>query len=154
MDTVYGETWLITCNYVYTSACVLQRCTCTCSLRSIDANYVLGFSHSCQQCSVPNKCIYVCNSNCYDSAYKIYTGWPPPPSKKNRTAYFPQHVDVITVINVWGNFSWEKWYQGHKCWFSSLFSRAHFVRQCWGQNISLFRRKWMTFRPATVVSSN
>ena len=62
-----------------------------------------------------------------------YTGWP----IKNRMAYFPQYVDAITGISVWGNFSWEKWYQDHKFWFSSLFSRAHFVRQCRGPKISL-----------------
>ena len=27
------------------------------------------------------------------------------PEKKNGTAYFPQHVDGITNISVWGNFS-------------------------------------------------
>ena len=42
-----------------------------------------------------------------------------------------QYVDAITGIIVWGNFSWEKWYQDHQVWFSNLFfSRAHFVRQC------------------------
>ena len=30
-----------------------------------------------------------------------YTGWP----IKNGTGYFPQYVDAITGINVWGNFS-------------------------------------------------
>ena len=34
-----------------------------------------------------------------------------------------------TGISVWGNFSWEKWYQDQQFWFSSLFSRAHFVTQ-------------------------
>ena len=33
-----------------------------------------------------------------------HTGWP----RKNGTAYFPQYVDAITGIRVWGNFSWEK----------------------------------------------
>ena len=37
---------------------------------------------------------------------KAYTGWP----RKNRTGYFPQYVDAIAGINLWGNFSWEKWY--------------------------------------------
>ena len=36
-----------------------------------------------------------------------YTGWP----RKNGTAYFVQCVDAITDVSVWGNFSWEKWYQ-------------------------------------------
>ena len=27
--------------------------------------------------------------------------------KKPRTTYFPQYVDAITGISVWGNFSWE-----------------------------------------------
>ena len=51
------------------------------------------------------------------------------PVKKNRT---------ITGISVWGNFSWEKWYQDQQVWFSSLFSTAHFVRQCRGPKFSLF----------------
>ena len=56
-----------------------------------------------------------------------YTGWP----RKNRTGYFPQYVDTITGISVWGNFSWEKWYQDQPFWFSSIFfPTAHFVRQC------------------------
>ena len=63
-----------------------------------------------------------------------YTGWP----RKNRTGYFPQYVDAITGISVWGNFSWEKWYQDQQFLFSSLFSRAHFVRQCQGPQFSLF----------------
>ena len=35
--------------------------------------------------------------------YFSYTGWP----IKNGTAYFPQYVDAITSISVWGNF-WEQ----------------------------------------------
>ena len=59
--------------------------------------------------------------------------------KKTEWHTIPQYVDAITGISVWGNFSWEKWYQDdHKFWFSSLFSRAHFVRECWGQKLSLF----------------
>ena len=77
---------------------------------------------------------------------------------KNGTANFPQYVDAINDIRVWGNFSWEKWYQDQQFWFSRLFSRALFVRQCRVQNLSLFRlnyrREWMPFRLATVVSSN
>ena len=57
---------------------------------------------------------------------------------KNRTAYSPQYVDAITGISVWGNFSWEKWNQDQQFWFSSWFSRAHFVRQCRGPKFSLF----------------
>ena len=56
----------------------------------------------------------------------LYTGWP----IKNGMAYFPQYVAAITNISVCGNFSWEKWYQDQQVWFSSLLSRAHFVRQC------------------------
>ena len=63
-----------------------------------------------------------------------YTGWP----RKNETAYFPQYVDVITGISNWGNFSWEKLYQDHQFWFSSLFSRTHFVRQCRDPKFPLF----------------
>ena len=33
-----------------------------------------------------------------------YTGWP----RKNGTAYFPQYMDAITGISVWGNLSWDK----------------------------------------------
>ena len=50
--------------------------------------------------------------------WKPYTGWP----RKNRKGILPQDVDAITAISVWGNFSWEKWYQDHQFWFSSLFS--------------------------------
>ena len=57
---------------------------------------------------------------------------------KNRMAYFPQYVDAITSISVWGNFSWETWYQDQQFWFSSLFSKAHFVRQCRVPQFSLF----------------
>ena len=46
---------------------------------------------------------------------------------KNGTGYFPQYVDAIIGISVWSNFSWEKLYQDQQFWFSSLFSRAHFV---------------------------
>ena len=28
--------------------------------------------------------------------------------EKNGTAYFPQYLDRITNITVWGNISWEK----------------------------------------------
>ena len=66
--------------------------------------------------------------------YQWYTGWP----RKNGMAYFPQYVDAITGISVWGNFSWEKWYQDQQFWFSTLFSRAHFVRQCWGPKFSIY----------------
>ena len=57
---------------------------------------------------------------------------------KNGTAYFPQYVDAITSISVWGHFSWEKLYQDQQFWFSSLFSRVRFVRQCRGPKLSLF----------------
>ena len=67
----------------------------------------------------------------------VYTGWP----RKNGTAYFPQYVDAITSINVLGNFSWEKLYQDQQFWFSSLFSRAHFVRQWRGPNLFPFQLK-------------
>ena len=30
-------------------------------------------------------------------------------------------VVAITGINVWGNFSWEKWYQDQQFWFCSCF---------------------------------
>ena len=30
---------------------------------------------------------------------------------KNGTAYFPQNLDRITNISVWGIFFWENWYQ-------------------------------------------
>ena len=59
-------------------------------------------------------------------------------AQKNGTGYFPQYVDAVTGISVWGNFSWEKRYQDQLFWFSSLFSRAHFVRQCRGPKCSLF----------------
>ena len=58
--------------------------------------------------------------------------------EKNRTAYFPQYVDKIIVISVGGNFSWEKRYLDYQYWFSSLFFRAHFVRQCRDPKFSLF----------------
>ena len=46
---------------------------------------------------------------------------------KNGMAYFPQYVDAITNISVWGNFSWENdtkitnfgsrvFFQGHILW--------------------------------------
>ena len=57
---------------------------------------------------------------------KYYTGRP----IKKRTAYFLQYVDRIISIGVRGNLSWEKGYQNQQFWFSSLFSMAHFVRQC------------------------
>ena len=59
---------------------------------------------------------------CYDKRYDLFInntsyllgksliiirGGP----EKNRTAYFPQYVEAITGISVWGKFSWEKWYQ-------------------------------------------
>ena len=70
-----------------------------------------------------------------------YTGWPP---QKWYSIYFPQYVDAITGISVWGNL-WEKWYQDQQFWFSSLFSRSHFVRQCQAPNLSLFslNKMWM-----------
>ena len=63
--------------------------------------------------------------------------------KKNGTAYFPQYMWMLWLVSVYGvlNFSWEKWYQDQQFWFSSSFSRAHFVRQCWGHKISLFSFK-------------
>ena len=66
--------------------------------------------------------------------FLFYTGWP----RKNGTGYFPQYVDAITGIRVWGDFSWEKLCQDQQFWFSSLFSRAHFVRQCRGPKFFLF----------------
>ena len=63
-----------------------------------------------------------------------YTGWP----IKSRMAYFQHYRDSITVISVWGNFSWEKLYQDQQFWFSSLSSREHFMRQCRGLKFSLF----------------
>ena len=63
-----------------------------------------------------------------------YTGWP----RKNGMGYFPQYVDAITGIGIWGNFSWEKWYQDQQFWFSSLFSTAHYVRRCRGPKLPLF----------------
>ena len=66
--------------------------------------------------------------------FLIYTWWP----RNNGTGYFPRYVDAITSIRVWGSFSWEKWYQDQQFWFSSLFSRAHFGRQCRGPKFSLF----------------
>ena len=77
---------------------------------------------------------------------------------KNRTAYIHHNVDAITGISVWGNFTWEKLYQEQQFCFSSLFSRAHFVRQCRGPKFSLFSltytSEWMPFHLATVVNSN
>ena len=74
----------------------------------------------------------------------MYTGWP----RKNGTGYFPQYVDAITDISVWGNFSWEKWFQVQQFWFSS-FSSAHFVRQCrevkWITAHSCGKQKWNSF---------
>ena len=81
---------------------MLMSYTCTCQINEI-FRYRLKISHAV-----------------------IYTGWP----RKKRMAYFLRYVDAITDISVWGNFSWDKWYQDHKFWFSSLFSREHFVRQC------------------------
>ena len=80
----------------------------------------------------------------------------PPPPPPNGLAYFPRYVDAITGINVWGNFSWEKWYQVQQFWFSSLFSRAHFVSNVESPKFPLFSliSKWMPFWLATVVSSN
>ena len=40
-----------------------------------------------------------------ESHHLIYTGWP----RKNGMAYFPQYVDAITGIIVWGNFSCAKY---------------------------------------------
>ena len=68
----------------------------------------------------PNK---ILDSGC------TYTGWP----RKNGMAYFPQYVDEITGISVWGNF-WEKLYQDHQF----CFSRAHFVRQCRNPKFPIF----------------
>ena len=42
---------------------------------------------------------------------------------------------AIPGISVWGNHSWEKWYQDKKFWFSGLFPRAHFVQQCRGPKV-------------------
>ena len=82
------------------------------------------------------------------------TGWP----RKNGTAYFPQYVDAITGISVWEATSPEKNDTKISNFgsISSLFSRAHFVRQCWGPKFFLFsetRAKEMPFRLAIVVSS-
>ena len=69
------------------------------------------------------------------------------------------YVDAMTGISVWGNFSWKKMNQDQQFWFSSWYSRAHFVRQCWGpifQNFP-FQLKVglkMPFQLAIVVSSN
>ena len=35
-----------------------------------------------------------------------YTGWPR--KTEPSTKYFPQYVDAITGISIWGNFLWEK----------------------------------------------
>ena len=56
--------------------------------------------------------------------------------EKNGTEYFPRYVDTLTNISVWDNLSWEKWYQDEQDWISSLFSRAHFVKQCRGLKFS------------------
>ena len=81
----------------------------------------------------------------------VYTGWP----RKNRTAYFPQHVDAIIGISVWGNFSWQKWYQDHQCWFSRLFL-GHICETMSRPQIfpvQLKLHEWMPFWLATVMSS-
>ena len=62
-----------------------------------------------------------------------YTGWPI--KTKRHTSH--NYEDAI-IISVWGNFSWEGWYQDQQFGFSSLFSRAHFVRQCRVPIFSLF----------------
>ena len=82
------------------------------------------------------------------------TGWP----NKNRMAYFPWYKDAITAISGWCIFSWELWNQDQQFWFSSLFSMAHFVRQCPRPNIFPFQLKhrgeWMSFRVIIDVSRN
>ena len=74
-------------------------------------------------------------------SFSYYTGWP----RENGMAYFPQYVDAITDISVWGNFSWEKLYQDQLFWFSNFISRAHFVRQCRGPKFSIcsLNEGWM-----------
>ena len=94
-------------------------------------------------------CVYVSQSVSKISSPIIglfqYTAWP----RKNGKVYFPQNVDAITNISVWGNFSWEKkWYQDHQLRFSSLFSRAHFVRQCRGLKFSIISLN-LTWKNAT-----
>ena len=66
-----------------------------------------------------------------------YTGWP----RKTGTGYIPQYVVAITGFSVWGNFSWEKWYQNQQFWFSNLFYRAHFVRRCGRHKVFPFQLK-------------
>ena len=97
-------------------------------------------------------------------------------SPKNGTAYFPQYVDAITGISVWGNFSWEKLHQDQQFWFSTLFSRAHFGflhqnpardnahwhKVKWSTAHNCGKPKWHSLTPSliwkgkmcTVVSSN
>ena len=65
-------------------------------------------------CSMMYSTVYV---HWFVSNSSLYTGWP----RKNKTGYFPQCVDAITDISVWGNFSWEKWYPNQQFWFSSCF---------------------------------
>ena len=58
--------------------------------------------------------------------------------QKRNGIYFPQNMDAITNISLYEVISpEEKWYQDQQFWVS-LFSRAHFVRQCRGQKFSLF----------------
>ena len=64
-----------------------------------------------------------------------YTGWP----RKKWDGILPAIGGCNNWYQcIWVIFSWEKWYQNQPFWFSSLFSRAHFVRQCRGPNFFLF----------------
>ena len=70
----------------------------------------------------------------------IHMEVPPPPPRwpiQNGTACFQYYEGAIIGLFC-SNFYWEKWYQDQQFWFSSLFSRAYFVRQCRGLNVSLF----------------
>ena len=67
------------------------------------------------------------------------TGWP----QKKRTGYFPQYVDAITGITISVYELTSPWPENNDTKISNfgsvtLFSRAHFVRQCRGPNFSLF----------------
>ena len=56
--------------------------------------------------------------------------------KKTEWDTFHQYVDAITGVYEVTSPE-KKLYQDHQFWFSSLFSRAHFVRQCRGPKFSL-----------------
>ena len=92
-----------------------------------------------RKCTCEKSVFSLCASNAYNlsnlwSIWRQYTGWP----RRNGTGYFPQYVDAITDVSVWGNCSLDKWYQDQQFGFSSLLSRVRFVRQFRSPKFFLF----------------